>query len=314
MKLISFFQFIEIQTKLASVIPFALGTLYAIYIYTSFNFINFIIMFISLITFDMSTTAINNYIDYKKVTFNTSRSKNSIIEKYEITENTALYTIYILLTIAIVSGIFLTLNTSIVVLLIGVASFMVGIFYTYGPIPISRMPLGEVFSGFFMGFFILFLAMYIHIYDNNIVFIAYANKLLSLNINIFEISKILLLSIPTIAGIANIMLANNICDLEEDILNSRFTLPYYIGKKKALKLFSLLYYISYISLIILIFLKIVPVVVLLVFITIIPVYRNIKIFTLNPNKDKTFALSVKNFALINICHILIIGSVLLKLH
>jgi 1,4-dihydroxy-2-naphthoate octaprenyltransferase len=262
----------------------------------------------------MSTTAINNYIDYKKATVNTSKSENSIIEKYEITENTALNTIYILLAIAIISGIFLTLNTSIVVLLIGAASFMVGIFYTYGPIPISRMPLGEAFSGFFMGFLILFLAMYIHIYDNGIVFIAYTSNFLSLNINILEIFKILLLSIPTIAGIANIMLANNICDLEEDILNNRFTLPYYIGKKKALKLFSLLYYISYISLVILIFLKIVPVVVLLVLATIIPVYRNIKIFTLNPNKDKTFALSVKNFALINICHILIIGSVLLKIH
>ena len=47
------------------------------------------------------------------------------------------------------------------------------------------------------------------------------------------------------SGIANIMLANNICDVEEDIINNRFTLPYYLGKKNAFNLFkiSILYWI-----------------------------------------------------------------------
>ncbi len=49
-----------------------------------------------------------------------------------------------------------------------------------------------------------------------------------------EFIVICLVSIPMIVGIANIMLANNICDLEEDIANKRHTLPYYIGKKNAI--------------------------------------------------------------------------------
>ncbi|MHB1393257.1 MAG: hypothetical protein ACYCYE_09305 [Clostridia bacterium] len=57
---------VEIQTKVASVIPFVLGTLYSIYRFGRFNLRNFIILFIALISFDMVTTAINNYYDYKK--------------------------------------------------------------------------------------------------------------------------------------------------------------------------------------------------------------------------------------------------------
>lgn len=66
MSLESFLKLVEIQTKVASVIPFALGTLYTVYHFGIFNPKNFIIMFISLLSFDMVTTAINNYYDYKR--------------------------------------------------------------------------------------------------------------------------------------------------------------------------------------------------------------------------------------------------------
>ena len=66
MRIKSFFKLVEIQTKLASVIPFLLGSVYALYRFNEFNIINFILMLISLINVDMMTTAINNYIDYKK--------------------------------------------------------------------------------------------------------------------------------------------------------------------------------------------------------------------------------------------------------
>ena len=81
MSLTNFFKFVEIQTKLASMIPFILGTLYSLYRYKSFNLKNFIIMGISLLAFDMATTAINNYIDYKKALNNDSyENKNEIVK------------------------------------------------------------------------------------------------------------------------------------------------------------------------------------------------------------------------------------------
>jgi 1,4-dihydroxy-2-naphthoate octaprenyltransferase len=180
-----FFQLVEIRTKLASLIPFSLGSVYAIYRYKSFNLNNFIIMFISLIAFDMATTAINNYIDNAKVKDNSANI--NLISKYGISKSKVLLIIFALLTIAAIAGIMLTLNTNIVVLLLGVVSFIVGILYTFGPIPISRMPLGEVFSGFFMGFIIIFLSVYIHIYDTNIIILTYQNNILSVGINVLEI-------------------------------------------------------------------------------------------------------------------------------
>lgn len=308
MSLISFLEFIEIKTKLASMIPFILGTLYSLYRYKSFNLKNFIIMGISLLTFDMATTAINNYIDYKKdlkCNGHNHENKNAIV-RYNIKESTAVAIIFTLLAIAIFFGILLTLNTNVVVLLIGIISFLAGIFYTYGPIPISRMPLGEVFSGVFMGFIILFLACYIHISDKNIISIMYVSNMLNISINLAELFYIFLISIPTINGIANIMLANNICDLEEDITNKRYTLPYYLGKGNALTLFKALYYIAYLDIIILAILKISPVSSLLVILTIIPLNKNIKLFHQKPIKSETFILSVKNFALMNVTHIILV--------
>jgi 1,4-dihydroxy-2-naphthoate octaprenyltransferase len=308
----SFLQFIEIQTKLASMIPFIVGTLYSLYRYKSFNLKNFIIMGVSLLAFDMATTAINNYIDYKKalkVNGCNYKDKNAIV-KYGIKESTAIYIIFALLTIATFLGILLTLNTNVIVLLIGIISFLAGIFYTYGPIPISRMPLGEVFSGVFMGFVILFLSCYIHIFDRNIISLMYDNNMLDISINLVEIFYIFLISIPTMNGIANIMLANNICDVEDDILNNRYTLPYYLGKKNALNLFKILYYIGYIDIIILVILKVSPVWSLIVILTIIPLNKNIKLFSQKPLKSETFILSVKNFALMNITHILSVIIVL----
>ena len=312
MTLSSFFQFIEIQTKLASMIPFIVGTLYSLYRYKDFNLKNFIIMGVSLLAFDMATTAINNYIDYKKalkVSGCSYKDKNAIV-KHGIKESTAIAIIFALLIIATFFGILLTLNTNIIVLLIGIISFLAGILYTYGPIPISRMPLGEVFSGIFMGFVILFLSCYIHIFDKNIISLIYDNNMLNISINLVEIFYIFLISIPTISGIANIMLANNICDVEDDILNNRYTLPYYLGVKNALNLFRLLYYIGFIDIIILVILKISPVTSLLVILTIIPLNKNIRLFCEKPIKGETFVLSVKNFGLMNITHIL---SVLIAL-
>jgi 1,4-dihydroxy-2-naphthoate octaprenyltransferase len=311
----SFLKFVEIQTKVASVIPFAIGSLYASYRYSSFKLSNFIIMFLSLICFDMATTAINNYIDFKKAIKKQGfgYEHHNAMVKHGIRENTALGIIFTLIGIAAVLGIILTIKTSPVVLLVGMLSFGIGIFYTFGPIPISRMPLGEAFSGFFMGFIILFLAIYIHVFDKNIAYLTYVNDILSFNVNILEVLRIFLISIPTVGGIANIMLANNICDLEDDIVNQRFTLVYYIGKKKSLKLFAFLYYIGYAAIAAAAAFKVAPVALLLVLLTMVPVYKNIRIFTANPVKSETFILAVKNMVLMNMAQVLIMAvSVIMK--
>ena len=312
MSINNFFQLVEIRTKLASFIPLSLGSVYTIYRYKSFNLSNFIIMFISLTAFDMATTAINNYIDNTKAKNNSTN--NNLIAKYGVNESKVLLIIFTLLTIATIAGIILTLNTNIVVLFLGVISFIVGIFYTFGPIPISRMPLGELFSGFFEGFLLIFLSVYIHIYDTNIISFTYQNNILNAGINVFEVLSIFLVSIPATVGIANIMLANNICDLEEDIQNNRFTLPYYLGKPMALNLFKLLYYIGYADIVVLVALKMLPLASLLILLTFVIVNKNIKLFEDRPIKSENFVLSVKNFVFINATQVVIVGIISIISH
>lgn len=305
----SFFKLVEIRTKVASIIPFILGTLYAIYRFKTFNLLNFVLMLISLLCIDMATTAINNYMDYKKAvkTQGFNYENHNAIVKDNLTEGKVLTIIFMLLSVAVVFGFILFLNTNFIILILGGISFVTGVLYSFGPVPISRTPLGEIFSGFFMGFIILFIAIYIHAFQGDVINLKYAQGILSLGFNIKEIIYIGLISLTTVNGISNIMLANNTCDIEDDIENKRYTLPVYIGRPRALKLFKIIYYIIYIDIIVLLLLRVEPWICALTLITFIPVNKNIKLFYEKQTKKDTFVLAVKNFVLINVVHIITLG-------
>ena len=66
MGIISFLKLVEIQTKVASIIPYLVGTVFALYKFDNFNMKNAILLFLSMIIFDMTVTAINNYVYYIK--------------------------------------------------------------------------------------------------------------------------------------------------------------------------------------------------------------------------------------------------------
>jgi len=311
--LISFLKLVEINTKAASMIPFMLGTLFTIYRFNKFKLENFVLMFIALLTFDMATTAINNYIDFrkaKKISGYNYETHNAVV-KYNLKNSTVIAIIAALLLVAAASGFMLFLNTNVIVLILGMMSFIIGILYSYGPIPISRMPLGEIFSGLFMGFIITFISVYIHVYDGNMVSMIFHNGVVIISINYIEILYIFLISVPLISGIANIMLANNICDIEDDLENKRYTLPVYIGVNNALKLYKMLYYAAYMSVILMIILKVSPIVSVVTLPTFFSVSRNIKLFSERQSKDKTFITAVKNFVMINFIQIIAMGIAIL---
>ncbi len=306
MSLKAYISFVELPTKIASIIPFIMGIAYSLYRYNVADIVNLIIMFVSMITFDMATTAINNYCDYKNELKHSSEKYNgkNPMFVYNISENVGLLTIFILLTTAIITGIILSLKTNLLVLLIGIICFFVGIFYTFGPIPISRMPLGEIFSGIFMGFIIPFLTIYVSTYDRGYFGIYIDNYVILARFNIIEIITIFLVTVPIIGGIANIMLANNICDLEEDIKVGRYTLPYYIGKKISINLFKYIYYFGYIVILLSIFIDILPKVSILTILSLYIVQKNIIKFEEKQIKSQTFINSVKNFTFIGLFYVI----------
>jgi len=308
-----FLSLVELPTKVASMIPFLLGTIYAWYSFDTFHVELFLLMLLSLLCFDMTTTAINNLFDYVKASKRSGYGydEHNAIVKYNMNPIRVFLLILLLFFISVAAGITLVIQTNLVVLALGFISFGVGILYSFGPIPISRMPLGEVFSGLFMGFVITFVAAYIHSGDGQIASLFIESGLLSIQVNLREVLFILLVSIPTVLGIANIMLANNICDLEDDIANKRYTLPHFIGKDNALRLFRYLYYASYLDLAILLYLKVSPILLVIILLTLIPVQRNIGKFVAKPSKAETFKLAVKNFIMIGAVRVIVfLGAVI----
>ena len=302
MNLKSFLSLVEIRTKVASMLPLMIGTLYGVHRFKSFNPLNFIFFFISLIFIDMATTALNHFYDFKNAKKESGYNYDihNPVKNYSLSNKTVIMTITILLITAIISGLILYLRTNLLILLIGGLSFFVGVTYSFGPVPISRTPFGELLSGFFMGFFIYFIATQIHLpASQKIINLTYQNYNLLFEINIIELIYIFLAALPLILSIANIMLANNISDIKDDKENDRYTLPIYIGKNKSLFLFKLLYYIIYIDFIFLIVLNIVPLYLLIIIVSLIPVRKNIETFMEKQTKKDTFNTCIENFLWIN---------------
>lgn len=302
MSIPAFLKLVEIQTKIASVFPFIIGTLFAVYQYDLFNWENTLIFFGSMLIFDLTTTAINNYMDYRKATNNHDydyRTTSNVIGQERISEKTVIITIFVMFLIATGLGVWLVVETDLLVLLVGFVCFCIGILYTFGPVPLSRMPLGEIFSGVTMGFGIVFLAIYVNAYDAGIANLIWSGEWVTVKVNIIEVIRIAVVSLPCIFTIANIMLANNICDLEEDIRNHRYTLPYYISKKYAVILFNALYYASFAAIIVSVIIGFLSPIMLVTLLAIIPVFKNLQKFNAEQVKAKTFVISIKNFVVMN---------------
>lgn len=66
MSLNVFLKVVEIQTKLASLFPFIIGVLFSMTYFGEVQWGNTLVFFIGMVVFDMATTAINNYMDFKK--------------------------------------------------------------------------------------------------------------------------------------------------------------------------------------------------------------------------------------------------------
>jgi len=281
-----FLKFTEIKTKITSVFAFLISVAYLFYLDEDINWKATIVFALSMFIFDLTTTAINNYIDTKT---------NG--QPLQFKRTTALRIIIVMLVVSTALGLYLVYLTDFIVLIAGGICFLCGVLYTYGPVPISRVPLGEVFSGIFYGFMIPFLMLYINLPEGTLFSYAISLQTISISLNVRPLLELFLLSVIPTAATANIMLANNICDVEKDIKVNRFTLPFYLGKK-SLFLFRAVYYAIYADFLLMVILGILPPVFLLTLITFIPVVKNTKVFLEEQDKEKTFIVSIRNYVII----------------
>lgn len=287
MMLRKFFQFVEIKTKITSVLPFFLTLAWLFYQKQAPDWKLTAIFFFSMLLIDLATTAINNYIDSRKYP-----------EMLPFSRRTALAVLLTLLNAGAGLGLYLAYATDPVVLLVGSLCLLCGVCYTFGPIPISRLPLGEIFSGIFQGVLIPFLLLYINMPAGTYLTFALNTARLDLSLQLKPLITLLLFTVPPALATANIMLANNICDLQKDTAVGRFTLPYYIGKKTSIRLFAALCYLAYFVPCLMVLLRLLPVTCLLLLITLPPVHKNISIFQAEQKKETTFIVSIQNYILL----------------
>ena len=300
-------ELVELRTKIASVIPFVIGLLYSVWTFGNFNVVNMVLFFIGMVCFDMATTVMNNLMDYVKAKNETYRQEENIIGTSSLTVKQAAMIFGSLVGVATIIGIILVVRTNIILLFVGALCFLIGIFYTFGPIPISRMPLGEVLSGVTMGFGIFWIVIFLNAPEASFAWMGLDQGMLIVRLALFDHIKVALLSLPLVCTIANIMLSNNLCDLETDITNHRYTLVYYIGKQMALKLYQGLYLISFVAMVLAVVFRIAPILMLGTLVVGAPVYKNIQLFIQKQEKRTTFALAIKNMLMIHVVQILLLA-------
>lgn len=277
----------EIKTKITSLFAFLMSLAYLFYVQNPIRWDLTFLFFGSMFLFDLTTTAINNYIDSKDHP-----------HMLPFSRQTGRILIWLLFLLSAGMGLYLAWRTDVVVFLLGGLCFLCGVFYTYGPVPISRQPLGELLSGLFYGIFIPFLLLYINMPKGTYLTLQLSFEEINLKLEVLPLLTLLLLAMPPFCATANIMLANNTCDLETDILVKRFTLPYYLGKERAVELFAALYLAAYITPCILVLGGLLHPVTLLFLFTAPRCLRNIQLFREEQIKSKTFIISIKNYILI----------------
>ena len=283
-KIESFLDFVEIRTKLATLLPFLIALAYVFYTTGTINPFSTLIYFMAALLIDMSVTAINNHFNKRE-------------EKVEPHYGSfkSLMIIGFMLFISALLGLTLVYLHGFTILLAGLFCVLIGICYSFGPAPICKSPYGEIASGFTIGVVIIFIVVSIN--DPTFVplglYFYPSTLLLTMNLDLLGLGLFGLITLPAVFCVANIMLANNICDAEAD-RSLRYTLVHSIGVKNALRLFAGLYYCSFGAIILAVILRQIPIWCLLVLFTIFPIQKNILRFREKQSKAETFALSVKN--------------------
>ena len=246
------------HTLTASFAPVFLGTMIAIRD-TQIDWILFAAMLIASLLIQAATNMFNEYYDFARGLDNeNSVGIGGAIVRNGVKPKTVLSLAFLLYGIAGVLGIYICMQTSWWLLLVGGIAMIIGFLYTGGPYPIAYTPFGELFSGLFMGFLIVIIAFYIQ----------------SGTITLDSI----LLAVPSTLLVAAIMMANNIRDIVGDAASGRKTLAILAGRPAAVNILLAFFVLSYIWIAVLVVSGTITPWTLLVFLSIIKPFKIIRIF------------------------------------
>ncbi|MEG0254853.1 MAG: prenyltransferase [Vagococcus sp.] len=249
-----------------------------------------LLIFIGIILcFHLSVNIFNHWMDYQHASDLHFKEKTNIIGREHLSISVVKRYFYTFMILAALFGLYLVSQTTIIIGILGMLGFYIGLFYSYGKYPINSLFLAETITSIASGFFIMFIAFYLAIPHREVV-------------NTRIILSLFFISLPLVLSMFNNLLANNTCDLEEDINNGRKTLVYYIGKKHAVTLLLTLTIASYLWIGILVYLKLAPIVTLGLLILLPITLKELKKYTQYQDKKETFPVVLKTMSVMMVLY------------
>lgn len=201
------------HTWAASTMPVLLAISLCIADTSAISISTALILLVICVLMQSAVNTINDYFDYVKgadTVDNQDDPTDAVLVYNDIDPKQARNLALVFLGAAFLLGIFMIVRAGWIPLVIALIGAVIVFLYSGGRTPISYLPIGEVVSGFTMGGLIP-LACY---------------QVLTLDFS----WMVLVYSIPLMIGIALIMMTNNTCDIEKDIVAERKTLPTLLGR------------------------------------------------------------------------------------
>lgn len=267
------------HTLTATFAPVILGTVIALY-ETQIDWLLFIAMMLACLCLQIATNLFNEYYDFKRG-LDTAESVGigGGIVRHGLKPKNVLAVAILLYVIAAFIGVYICINSSWWLVVIGLFGMAVGYLYTGGPIPIAYTPFGELFSGALMGTGFVIISTFIQ-----------TNTITSLSV---------LLSIPVGILVGAINMSNNIRDIEEDTKGGRKTLPILLGREKAVIALAIAFIVSYLWIAVLVFVTPISVWALLVLLSVKKPISAIQGFKRGAVEPQFMRIAMKSTAITN---------------
>lgn len=284
-----FWELSEIYTAPLNLFIILLGISAANYLSQS-NLSKNVSIFVGIIiSFHIAVNVFNNWKDYENASDEDYKTVTNIIGRDNLSITTVKIIFYLTMTIALILGAYLVSQTNLLIGILGFIGFYIGLFYSYGKYPINSLPIAETITAIASGFFITTIAYYL------------ATLQQTPSQNQF-IRSLIAISLPLVISMFNNLLANNTCDLEEDINNDRKTLVYYLGKNRSVHLLWNLTIFSYLWLIPLVLLGLAPKLILLLLLTLPKSLKALKLYKQEQDKLTTFPIVLKTMSLMMVIY------------
>jgi len=209
------------NTWTASVLPVIFGVVLSYVLKGTWDPLMSVCLLLICMLMQSAVNTLNDYSDYVKETDtleNCDDPSEAILVYHRLNPKAVLLLGFGFLAAAALLGVWVTIKAGFAPLIIGVIGGVVILLYSFGKLPISYIPLGELISGFIMGGLIPLA-----------VFSAITGE-----IDFF----VLVYAVPFIISVGLLMNTNNMCDIEKDVPAGKKTIPVLLGRKRSRVLYA----------------------------------------------------------------------------